>query len=179
MTRREEPDAKVVITAPRENRGTPPRLISTRRLGRGVAATLSVGLAGAGTAEALLNNRHQYFPANSSAGAVSYRCVAPGAGSAKWAPVRTPSAISNAGHATSRCSPTGAGAGNACIATWGSSGGGWHQLDGYSCATGSQIARSYNGVQRGTQVQAVTSVDSTDPKHHWLEGVSRRSFVNY
>lgn len=84
------------------HRKTRPTL-STRSLGAAVVAVAGTGLAIPATAEAYLNNRHEYFPARSNSTANSYECAIPG--NRHNGPQRSPSEISNYARVIHGCSP--------------------------------------------------------------------------
>jgi hypothetical protein len=152
------------------------RKISTLKLATGVFAVTSVAGAavGAGPAQALLNNRHEFWPSDSSA--TSYQCANPGVG--HKGPSRSPSKMSVYANPGKPCGFAGnsayaAAAVNACS--------GFCQ-EGLTLGNtrGAYVRTPVEGVTRGESAYAGCSVrNKSTTGLHWLECVSRRSFVNY
>lgn len=150
------------------------RRLSTRNLAAGFVTVVgAAGLGFPGAAQALLNNRNQYW---GGAAGHSGKCANPGV--PHPAPTRAPSSISNYGLASQLCG--GGGAGIACVAI--NSSHGQHYFGRVPCATqrGHSVRESAIRITRGRTADCVASVSfSNDTSAHLLEGVSRRSFNSY
>jgi hypothetical protein len=170
MDPKQLPDADEATTSQPAAR---PRKLSTRNLGVGVVSLVSVGLGVAGTAQALLPNRHEYWPPTTGSQGNNYKCT--DAGYVHSGPARTGiHSISNYGRGTSRC---GSGPG-----------GGWARVGIQNFArspisgtvktapySSSPIRTFFSGAGGTTVYAAVSLPSSINHHHHELQGVSRRS----